>query len=147
MTLQRNQVSPAASAYHNNPPSAPPAPTAGPSSFAPPTPDPPGRVQYPSVYKPSERDASPTRQTVPDQDWWSSNIGRDVKGFHDAKTGKAAFQEARNVPLPGDSQTDKPARPREQFERAVQKKVGSALQIRPQKYARLLLNNSTIRFV
>lgn len=141
-------ASPASPAYRNNAPSAPPA-GAGIASKAPQpagvgiapktpqpagagipsktpqpagagigskTPDTGGKVAYPSVYDPANKSSSSsssTKQDVPDPDWWSKNIGRDAKAFNDAK----------NVPLPDEKQES--LRPREQFERAVQQKVGS----------------------
>ena len=77
-------------------------------------------MAYPKLYEGSRESDQPAKGTVPDPDWWSSNIGRDVKAFNDAK----------NTPLPTDEGQSKPQRPRDQFERAVQKKVALPLCVR-----------------
>lgn len=127
--MQKQQVSPAAPAYHDNPPTAPPVPAKGGPSFSPKTPDPPGgHVNYPQLYSPSTqhdaRHASPTRQRVSDPDWWSSNIGRDVKGFKDSNAGAVGGEGEKQQ-----QQQQPGVRPRDQFERAVQQKVGRQLKV------------------
>ncbi|KAK9791598.1 hypothetical protein WJX73_000497 [Symbiochloris irregularis] len=129
------QVQPAASAYYNSSPSAPPAPSNMPSTIPgtpAPDPSPPGKVAYPKVFESSQQHGSNTAPqyyqshgqagtTRPQREdlWSANNIGRDA----------SAFEDAQKVPLPGDAsgqaaEPGKGMRPRDQFERAVQEKVG-----------------------